>query len=111
MIRTTARKESLHRGPSPGSPAFEQAGLRLTPSGHLVFEPENLLIEPAVTARLAQAFAHGSGPGLLQLSAPEVGTVLPPALDWWRSFGQQMASPVDGALGLGSRRTSIPGTH
>lgn len=89
MIPTTSRKEGLQRGSLPGSPASKQGGLRLTPSGHLVFEPENLAIEPAVAARLAQAFAHGSGPGLLQLSAAEVVTVLPPALGWWRSFGQR----------------------
>ena len=89
MIPTTSGKEGLHRGALPGSPAIKQAGLRLTPSGHLVFEPENLAIEPAAAARLAQAFTHGSGPGLLQLSAAEVATDLPLALGWWRSFGQR----------------------
>jgi non-specific serine/threonine protein kinase len=62
--------------------------LRLTPHGHLLLEeatdaPE---MEQAVAARLAAAFGLGSGPGLIQLGAGEVGRALPPVLVWWRQF-------------------------
>jgi superfamily II DNA or RNA helicase len=63
-------------------------GLRLTPQGHLVGEeqadaPE---MDPQVVSRLTEAFAHGTGYGLVQLGAGEVGRLLPPLFAWWRSF-------------------------
>jgi hypothetical protein len=64
--------------------------LRLTPQGHLVPEER----EEAVTlpadqeARLREALERGTGQGLLQLGAGEVGQVLPPVLAFWRVFGQ-----------------------
>jgi superfamily II DNA or RNA helicase len=39
-----------------------------------------------VSGRFQDAFARGSGHGLLQLGAAEVGTVLPPVLGYWREF-------------------------
>jgi superfamily II DNA or RNA helicase len=39
-----------------------------------------------IADRLRPAFARGSGHGLLQLGAGEVGQVLPPVFVWWRSF-------------------------
>ncbi len=36
--------------------------------------------------RIADSFATGAGHGLLQLGAAEVGSVLPPAWQWWRDF-------------------------
>jgi hypothetical protein len=58
-----------------------QASLRLTPSGHLRLE--------AGEGQLAEAFGRGSGPGLLQLGAAELGQSLPPVLVWWRDFAQR----------------------
>jgi superfamily II DNA or RNA helicase len=44
-------------------------------------------LEPALARRLLDAFARGSGHGLLQLGASEVGTPLPPVLAYWRELG------------------------
>src|SRR3982751_2155428 len=62
--------------------------LRLTPRGHLLLEEANdaSALDGTVAARLARAFARGSGYGLLQLGAGEIGRSLPPALNWWRDF-------------------------
>jgi len=52
--------------------------LRLTPAGHLVVDAGG---EP-----FAEAFASGSGAGLLRLGAAGIGQALPPAIAWWRNF-------------------------
>ena len=63
--------------------------LVLSPHGRLLFAPVD--DAPALTAdlsgRLAEAFARGSGHGLLQLGAAETDTMLPPVLNYWREFG------------------------
>jgi superfamily II DNA or RNA helicase len=63
-------------------------GLRLTPHGRLLLEPaeDAPTLDETIAARLADAFAEGTGPGLVQLGAGEVGQALPPVLAWWRSF-------------------------
>jgi superfamily II DNA or RNA helicase len=63
-------------------------GLRLTPRGHLVLEKaeDGLDMDEAAAARLTEAFARGTGAGLVQLGAGEVGQVLPPSFSWWREF-------------------------
>jgi superfamily II DNA or RNA helicase len=63
-------------------------GLRVTPHGHLLCEPsdETPDMDAAAAARLATAFARGSGHGLLRLGAAELGQALPPAFVWWRGF-------------------------
>jgi non-specific serine/threonine protein kinase len=43
-------------------------------------------MDEAAAARLTEAFARGSGHGLLRLGAGEVGQALPPAFVWWRRF-------------------------
>ncbi len=63
-------------------------GLRLTPHGRLVVEdrddaPE---IDAAALTRLTEAFARGTGYGLVRLGAAEVGHALPPVFVWWREF-------------------------
>ena len=68
--------------------------IRLTPHGHLVLERSQgaFDVEKALANRLVAAFAQGTGPGLMQLGAGEIGQVLPPVFAWWRSFaGQFMA--------------------
>ena len=61
----------------------------LTPHGHLLLAPDRdaPVLEAALQRRLAEAFARGAGPGLLQLGASEVGTVLPAVFGFWRDFG------------------------
>ncbi len=72
-------------------------GLRLTPRGHLVLEQaeDGPDMDEAVAARLTEAFAGGTGAGLVQLGAREVGQVLPPSFGWWRGFaGRYVASSL-----------------
>jgi non-specific serine/threonine protein kinase len=66
-------------------------GLRLTPHGRLMLEEaeEAPILDERVAVRLAKAFAEGTGQGLLQLGAGEVGQALPPAFMWWRGFSTQ----------------------
>lgn len=60
----------------------------LTPHGHLrlAADADTPSLPTALHDRLVAAFALGSGYGLLQLGASEVGCALPPALGWWRNF-------------------------
>nr|WP_294528192.1 DEAD/DEAH box helicase [uncultured Rhodopila sp.] len=62
--------------------------MRLTPHGHLAADSQDDApdIEAAVAARLTEAFARGTGQGLVRLGAGEVGQALPPLLVWWRGF-------------------------
>jgi len=71
-------------------------GLRLTPHGHLLLEQADDAadLEAGSAARLADAFARGSGPGLLQLGAGEVGQALPPVLAWWRGFAARYVTSL-----------------
>jgi superfamily II DNA or RNA helicase len=61
----------------------------LTPHGHLTLSQSS--DAPTLGAELAQrlldSFTRGSGHGLLQLGAEEVGTTLPPVLSYWRELG------------------------
>src|SRR3954463_7168834 len=68
----------------------------LTPHGHLLLEKEEgqIVEDGSLTARLEQAFARGSGHGLLQLGTAEAGSALPPGLGWWRNFGMQYVSAL-----------------
>lgn len=70
--------------------------LRLTPRGHLLLEDahEAPVLEDKVAIRLGDAFRRGSGHGLLQLGAGEVGHLLPPAFVWWRDFAMQYVEAV-----------------
>jgi superfamily II DNA or RNA helicase len=63
-------------------------GLRLTPQGHLVAEDQEDApeIDTQLRARLTEAFAQGSGYGLVRLGAGEVGQALSPVFVWWRAF-------------------------
>ena len=51
-------------------------------------------MDEAIAARLQQAFAHGSGEGLLRLGAGEVGQALPPVFVWWRDFAARYVSAL-----------------
>jgi non-specific serine/threonine protein kinase len=81
----------------------------LTPHGLLTLAPspdaadEKAVLEPARGARLEQAFARGSGHGLLCLGADEVGTTLPPALSYWRKLGAGYVTALCALPGIGER--------
>ncbi|MFL5338187.1 MAG: DEAD/DEAH box helicase [Geminicoccaceae bacterium] len=71
-------------------------GLRLTPHGHLVCElvADAPGLDEALAARLGEAFARGSGDGLLRLGAGEVGQALPPVFVWWRDFASRYVAAL-----------------
>jgi superfamily II DNA or RNA helicase len=72
----------------------------LTPHGLLTLDQtesqigEALALASDQSSRLEQAFAKGSGHGLLCLAADEAGTVLPPILSYWRELGTRYVSAV-----------------
>jgi non-specific serine/threonine protein kinase len=70
--------------------------LRLTPRGHLLLEEADdaPTLDDKVAARLASAFGRGTGYGLLQLGAGEIGQSLPPAFIWWRDFAVRYVEAV-----------------
>src|SRR3954471_8355272 len=63
-------------------------GLRLTPHGRLTVEDQDdgPDIDAAASIRLIDAFARGTGYGLVWLGAAEGGQALPPLFVWWRDF-------------------------
>jgi non-specific serine/threonine protein kinase len=69
---------------------------RLTPRGQvrLVQDPEAAALPEASRQRIEQAFSVGSGHGLLDLGIREVGTVLPPAFDFWRRLASKFIAAV-----------------
>ena len=87
---------------------MSRLGLRLTPHGRLVLEAADdaPLLEERVAARLTEAFAEGSGQGLLQLGAGEVGRPLPPVFLWWRDFAARYVNTL--RLSSGGAATAVP---
>ncbi len=86
----------------------------LTPHGCLVLEPidDAPALEPGLAQRLQEAFARGSGHGLLRLGAGEVGTPLPPVLAYWREFGTRYVTalctlPDAEERGTGAHRAAV----
>jgi superfamily II DNA or RNA helicase len=71
-------------------------GLRLTPHGRLLLETaeDAPILDDEIAERLAEAFARGSGHGLVRLGAGEVGRALPPAFVWWRDFAARYVGAV-----------------
>ena len=70
--------------------------LTLTPRGHLLFTVTDDAVQPsaALSRRLESAFARGSGHGLLELGAAEVGTVLPADFGYWRDFAARLVTAI-----------------
>ena len=62
---------------------MSRLGLRLTPLGHLTAEDQDdgPDIDAAASIRLIDAFARGTGYGLVWLGAAEVGQALPSKTD------------------------------
>jgi superfamily II DNA or RNA helicase len=86
---------------------FEPA---VTPHGALTLRhsAEAPALEPEKASRLARAFEHGSGHGLLWLGADEVGTVLPPAWSYWRAFGTRYVTALCALAEVGDGLTKPP---
>lgn len=83
----------------------------LTPHGHLrlVPDPDAPPLPAALAGRLRDAFACGSGHGLLHLGGAEVGSILPPSWAWWRDFAARYvtalcAMPEGGAVAVPNDR-------
>ncbi|MGH9254265.1 MAG: DEAD/DEAH box helicase [Vicinamibacterales bacterium] len=72
------------------------ASLALTPRGHLLFTAADGTFQPAgaLLRRLESAFGRGSGHGLLELGAAEVGTALPADFGYWRDFAARLVTAI-----------------
>src|SRR4029453_1241964 len=69
--------------------------LRLTPRGHLLITSgEDTLHPPTRYRTLERAFARGSGYGLLELGASEVGSTLPADAAYWRDFAAKFVPTI-----------------
>jgi non-specific serine/threonine protein kinase len=68
----------------------------LTPHGHLTLNEDRdaPALDPELAQRLRDAFARGSGHGLLQLGAGEVGTAIPSVFSYWREFGARYVTAI-----------------
>jgi superfamily II DNA or RNA helicase len=68
----------------------------LTPHGRFILSEDRdaSALEPELARRLQNAFARGSGHGLLQLGASEVGVALPPVFSYWREFGARYVTAL-----------------
>src|SRR5262249_31735362 len=82
----------------------------LTPQGHLFLaeRDDSPALAPDVSARLQKSFARGTGHGLLQLGAAEVGTVLPPVVGYWRDLAARYVTAVCTLPETGEGRTLPP---
>jgi superfamily II DNA or RNA helicase len=83
----------------------------LTPHGRLLLEPvdDSAALSSDLSHRLRAAFARGSGHGLLQLGAAEVGTMLPPVFGYWRELAARYVSAVCGQQDLDANRWHAAG--
>ncbi len=86
--------------------------LTLTPRGHLLFTVTDAAVQPsaALSRRLEGAFARGSGHGLLELGAAEVGTTLPPDFSYWRDFAARFITTICTHSDLDAHATPVLAT-
>ena len=70
------------------------ASLSLTPRGQLLFTVEDDAPSGPLVHTLESAFARGSGHGLLELGAAEVGTALPADFSYWRDFAARFVTTI-----------------
>jgi non-specific serine/threonine protein kinase len=85
--------------------------LALTPRGHLLFTGTNDAQHAAaagLSRTLEGAFARGSGHGLLELGASEVGTALPADFSYWRDFAARLITTVCTHPDLDTYKSLIP---
>ena len=78
----------------------------LTPHGRLSLAPveDAPQLLPGLARKLEESFARGSGHGLLQLGAGEVGTALPPVFGYWREFAARYVTAVCTLPDVGEHR-------
>jgi superfamily II DNA or RNA helicase len=84
------------------------ASLALTPRGHLLFTAAGDVLQPALSRTLESAFARGSGHGLLELGAAEVGTPLPADFSYWRDFAARYVTAICTHPDLDAHESPIP---
>ncbi len=90
-------------------PGISGLGLRLTPHGRLVAEPDaDALLDAGLVRRLAEAFGRGSGHGLLRLGGGEVGARLSPVLLWWGAFAARYLTGVCQHAGGAEATAALP---
>jgi non-specific serine/threonine protein kinase len=83
--------------------------LVLTPYArlHLVADDDAPVLDDAIAASLREAFARGTGAGLLQLGG-EPRPTLPPLLAWWRDFAMRYVAALrTAAAGAGDPVAAI----
>src|SRR5262249_27386323 len=82
----------------------------LTPHGALVLSSADdaAPLDERLGTRLQQAFASGSGHGLLCLGVDQVGAALPPGLSSGRDIGARYVSALCALPGLGDNQTKPP---
>jgi SNF2 domain-containing protein/SNF2 helicase protein/helicase-like protein len=70
--------------------------LTLTPRGHLLFMVADDILRPsaALSRSVESAFARGSGHGLLELGAAQVGSMLPADFSYWRDFAARFVTTI-----------------
>jgi len=75
----------------------------VTPHGSLRLDQgdSEFVLVGSLADRLEKSFGRGAGHGLLQLGAGETGSVLSPALAWWRDFAVRFIADLC-ALGEGA---------
>jgi superfamily II DNA or RNA helicase len=85
--------------------------LVLTPRGHLLLNGVEDASQPpaAIKRTLEKAFARGSGHGLLDLGAGEVGTALPAEFTYWRDFAARFVTTVCAHPDLDAHHAPTPG--
>lgn len=69
----------------------------LTPHGRVLLATDEtgaFSLTPDLSHRLQQSFSRGSGHGLLQLGAGEVGIAMPAVFSYWREFGARYVAAV-----------------
>src|SRR6185436_2692888 len=84
--------------------------LALTPRGRLLFTDADDPAQPptALSPTLESAFAQGSGHGLLDLGAREVGTALPADFSYWRDFAARLVTTICTHPDVDAQHAPIP---
>ncbi|MBP8286085.1 MAG: DEAD/DEAH box helicase [Rhodoferax sp.] len=90
--------------------ATDTVTLLLTPSGHLLLQPDvdGFAVAVGLQQDLVDAFDRGAGHGLLFLGTTQVGTVLPPIFAWWRDFSARYVTALCATAGEGDAVIAAP---
>jgi non-specific serine/threonine protein kinase len=81
----------------------------LTPHGRLLLvrADDGTEFARGRAEELVNAFARGTGHGLLTLGAREVGSALPPVFGWWREFAARLVTGICTRAELAAARSAI----